>query len=75
MSDDQVVVVIPEETVVNVTIDGEQGPPGPPGEDGDIGPAGSLVKWFGNGSPGVIIGASPGDLYLDLDTGDIYQLN
>lgn len=32
MSDDQIVVVIPEENVVQITVDGEQGPPGPPGE-------------------------------------------
>lgn len=78
MSDEEVVVVIPEENVVVVTVDGEQGPPGPPGEDGQNGapgPSGGLVKWYGNGPPGAIIGASPGDFYLDLDSGDIYTLS
>ena len=76
MSDDEVVVVVNAEAeVIEITVDGEQGPPGPPGSDGGPGPAGALVKWFGNGPPGVIIGASPGDFYLDLDSGDIYTLS
>jgi hypothetical protein len=75
MSDEEIVVVTPDEQVVEVVVDGEQGPPGPPGLNGPPGPSGALVKWYGNGPPGVIIGSSPGDFYLDLDTGDIYQLN
>lgn len=31
--------------------------------------------WNGHGAPGVIIGAAPGDTYLDLDTGALYELN
>jgi hypothetical protein len=73
MSEDEVVVVVDAEAeVIEVTVDGEQGPPGPPG---GVGPSGALVKWFGNGPPGLIIGAEPNDLYLDLDTGDIYTLS
>lgn len=34
MSDEETVVVIPDETVVYITVDGEQGPPGPPGPPG-----------------------------------------
>ena len=45
-----------------------QGPPGPPGHPGQI-------RFTGNGAPpAVIVGAEPGDTYLDLDTGDIYKL-
>ena len=45
-----------------------QGPPGPPGHPGQI-------RVTGNGAPpAVIVGAEPGDTYLDLDTGDIYKL-
>lgn len=31
-------------------------------------------KFSGQGPPGVVIGASPGDEYLDVTSGDIYQL-
>ena len=45
-----------------------QGPPGPPGHPGQI-------RYTGLGPPpAVIVGAEPGDTYLDLDTGDIYKL-
>ena len=45
-----------------------QGPPGPPGHPGQI-------RFTGHGAPpAVIVGAEPGDTYLDLDTGDIYKL-
>lgn len=46
---------------------GEPGPPGPKGKDGQI-------RFTGHGSPGTIIGASPDDTYLDLDSGNIYKL-
>lgn len=45
-----------------------EGIPGPPGRDGQI-------RFTGNGPPGVIIGAIPGDTYLDRLTGDIYVLS
>ena len=45
-----------------------QGPPGPPGHPGQI-------RFTGHGEPPVVIvGAEPGDTYLDLDTGNIYKL-
>ena len=65
----------------------ERGPQGPPGVDGSpggatgptgaTGPAGKdgQIRFTGHGAPPtVIVGASPGDTYLDLDTGDIYKL-
>lgn len=49
-------------------IPGPQGEPGPPGKDGQI-------RFTGNGPPPVaIIGAEPGDTYMDLSNGDIYKL-
>lgn len=46
------------------------GPPGPPGTGGGGGAA-----WFtGVGPPGTILGASPGDNYTDVSTGNIYRL-
>jgi hypothetical protein len=54
---------------------GERGEPGAsiPGKDGIDGRRGSL--WFyGNGKPGVILGAISRDKYLDVDTGDVYEL-
>lgn len=47
-----------------------QGPPGANGADGKPG----QIRFTGHGAPGTIIGASPNDTYLDLDTGVIYQL-
>jgi hypothetical protein len=46
---------------------GPQGPQGLPGKDGQI-------RFTGTGAPGTIIGASPGDTYLDTGTGTIYTL-
>jgi hypothetical protein len=55
-------------TVVNA------GPQGPPGRDGT--PGGAIIgrRWYGEGAPELIIGAAPGDEYLDLVTGDLYIL-
>ena len=47
---------------------GGGGSPGPAGKDGQI-------RFTGHGAPGVIVGASPNDTYMDLDTGDIYKLS
>jgi hypothetical protein len=33
------------------------------------------AMWVGHGAPGVIIGSRPGDEYVDLDTGDVYELD
>ncbi|MDO5623788.1 MAG: hypothetical protein Q4G71_03775 [Pseudomonadota bacterium] len=47
---------------------GQAGPPGPPGKDGQI-------RFTGRGEPpAVIVGAEPGDTYLDLDTGNVFKL-
>lgn len=61
---------------------GDPGPPGPPGPVGPVGPVGpegprssGPQYWHGQGAPPeVIIGARPGDCYIDVLTGDIYQL-
>lgn len=46
------------------------GPEGETGENGEAGQRGSL--WFqGSGTPSV--SALPNDMYLDIDTGDIWQ--
>lgn len=53
-----------------VPTEGPQGPEGPQGRPGEI------VDWFtGHGPPGLIIGAGPGDMYIDEDTGTLYQLS
>ena len=44
-----------------------QGPAGAAGKDGQI-------RYTGHGAPGVILGAEPGDTYLNLLTGEIYKL-
>ena len=44
------------------------GPAGAPGKDGQI-------RYTGHGAPGVILGAEPGDTYLDLLSGEIYKLS
>ena len=45
-----------------------QGPQGERGKDGQI-------RFTGAGAPpAVIVGAEPGDTYLDLDTGNIFKL-
>lgn len=48
-------------------IPGPQGPQGPTGSPGQ-------PRWAGEGPPGTIIGAQPGDAYLDTLTGNLYQL-
>lgn len=46
----------------------DAGPTGVPGKDGQI-------RYTGYGAPPtVILGAEPNDVYLDLNTGDIYKL-
>lgn len=52
----------------------DSGPVGAPGADGTDGKDGQ-IRFTGRGAPPtVIVGAEPGDTYLDLDTGDIYKL-
>jgi hypothetical protein len=44
---------------------------GPAGADGAPG----QIRFTGHGAPpGVIVGANPGDTYLDLDSGDVFKL-
>lgn len=51
-----------------VPVAGPQGPPGvSPSNTGQ-------PRWAGQGPPGTIIGAAPGDLYLDETSGLIYTL-
>jgi len=45
-----------------------QGPPGPPGPPGVRG----SYWWEGHGAPTGSVAAQSMDLYLDLDTGDVY---
>lgn len=56
---------------------GARGPAGAQGPRGEVGPAGPRgSKWFyGNGTPGTIEGALPGDMYLDRVSGTTYQLD
>jgi len=56
---------------------GPMGPPGNPGPPGAMGPTGERGSlWFdGSGPPGTIAGALPGDQYLDVNTGDVYQFS
>jgi len=45
--------------------------PGPQGEPGKDAPA----RFYGEGPPGVVLGARAADEYLDVLTGDLYVLN
>lgn len=57
--------------------DGAPGEPGTPGADGADGADGAPgTAWFtGSGAPvEPVTGANPGDLYLDVVTGDVYEL-
>lgn len=45
-----------------------QGPAGERGKDGQI-------RYTGHGAPGVILGAEPGDTYLDTLSGVVYKLS
>lgn len=52
-----------------------QGPPGTPGPQGPSGPSFEGVAWwYGEGPPQTIVGAKPGDHYMDTATGTIYKL-
>lgn len=65
-----VVELDPTDTPVLVAVaPGPPGPQGPPGS-GDEDP----TTWYGQGPPGTIIGSSPGDYYVDTETGTIYKL-
>ena len=57
-------------------VPGPAGPQGPQGLQGPQGPQGDpgSVWWSGEGPPNVVIGASPGDFYIDTLSGTLYQL-
>ena len=66
------VSVLPPPTAAVVAV---AGPQGPAGASGTPGPAYSSPAWFfDDGPPGTIIGAKPGDFYMDVSTGTIYEL-
>ncbi len=56
---------------------GSQGPQGSQGAAGPQGPQGPVGhnRWYGDGPPVVVIGAAPGDEYVDELTGDLYVLS
>ena len=54
-------------TIVNA------GPPGPPGINGQPGATGGH-RYYGEGPPGTIVGATLNDEYVDTLTGDLYIL-
>ncbi len=52
------------------------GPRGPKGDKGEPGSSfGTTKRYYGEGPPTLIIGASPGDEYVDATTGTLYVLN
>jgi len=63
----------PGTPVLGRPVPGPTGPAGPAGPAGPPGPPGS-VWWSGEGPPTVVIGASPGDFYIDTLSGTLYQL-
>ena len=78
--DDPILIVSTAPTPTIIVSDEESvGPPGPPGPPGPIGPPGpgsgaGVKRWYGEGPPSVIIGASPGDEYVDTISGNLYVL-
>jgi phage baseplate assembly protein W len=56
-----------------ILIPGPPGIAGPPGMTGPAGLRGSLWFW-GSGAPPLIPDSMPHDMYLDVDSGDVYQL-
>lgn len=52
--------------------------PGPAGVQGPAGPQGAtgrgVRRWYGDGPPDVVVGASPGDEYVDRLSGDLWTL-
>jgi len=59
---------------------GDTGPTGAAGAKGDTGEQGSTGQrgslwWQGSGVPSGIGGSQPGDLYINTQNGDIYQLS
>lgn len=69
-SADGVPKYIDESGVVHLLGSGANGPAGPAGPAGNDG----QIRFTGYGAPGTIVGANLLDTYMDLDTGNIYQL-
>ena len=66
--DPDVTDVAPSQRAVAEAIESIELTPGPPGKDGQI-------RFTGTGPPPVVIvGASPGDTYLDIVSGDVFKL-
>ncbi|MBF9325997.1 hypothetical protein [Mycobacteroides chelonae] len=62
-------------TQIVTPVPGPRGPRGEPGAKGEPGPAFSgKAFWYGSGPPGAVIGSKAGDVYVDIDTGDTYEL-
>ncbi len=67
-------------TVAEGSTEGVPGPAGPRGPQGEPGPQGERgadgqIRFTGMGPPPTaIVGARPGDTYMDLTTGDVYKL-
>ena len=55
--------------------EGPEGPTGASGADGKTGPKGDSGSMWEVGSGAPSSSARPGDLYLDIDTGDVYQFS
>lgn len=51
-----------------------QGPRGDKGEKGDPGGFTGVAWFYDDGPPETVLGAKPGDFYVDLLTGDVYKL-
>lgn len=66
-------IVVGSNKAVSVVKAGPVGPAGLPGPQGASGKS-SSDRYYGEGPPGVIIGAAPGDEYVDALTGDVYRL-
>lgn len=55
-------------------VKGPQGDQGTQGSPGNTGPRGSTI-FNGHGAPGTVAGSLPGDMYLDVDSGNLYSLS
>lgn len=54
---------------------GASGASGPAGPEGPPGPSYEGVAWwYGEGPPGAIVGAKPGDYYFNSSSGEIFVL-
>lgn len=79
IEDDEPAVVIVDEQPEPVVVVATMGPEGPRGGPGPVGPTGPAphirTRFYGSGPPETVIGASPGDEYVDTVTGNLYLLS